>query len=82
MLQNDNDAAIVRYTIDLAHGLGLQVIAEGVENEETWDELKTLGCDGALGYYVGNPMPADELLVWLARSPWAAEADVLNRRAL
>jgi diguanylate cyclase (GGDEF)-like protein len=82
MLQNDNDAAIVRYTIDLAHGLGLQVIAEGVENEATWDELKTLGCDGALGYYVGNPMPADELLAWLARSPWAAEGDVLNRRAL
>lgn len=81
MLQNDNDAAIVRYTIDLAHGLGLQVIAEGVENEATWDELRTLGCDGALGYYVGSPMPAEELTAWLERSPWAGENDQRIERA-
>lgn len=82
MLQNNNDAAIVRYTIDLAHGLGLQVVAEGVENEATWDELKTLGCDGGLGYYIGSAMPADELLAWLDRSPWTVGTDDRGLQAL
>lgn len=49
MIQDESDAMIVRSTIDLAHNLGLHVIAEGVESEEILTALKWLGCDGAQG---------------------------------
>lgn len=65
MVSNENDSAIVRHTINLAHSLGLKVVAEGVENESTWDELRTLGCDFAQGYYLGRPTAADEIKNWL-----------------
>ncbi|HZQ36044.1 MAG TPA: bifunctional diguanylate cyclase/phosphodiesterase, partial [Dehalococcoidia bacterium] len=54
-------AATVRSVIDLAHGAGLEVVAEGVENQETWDALVALGCDAAQGFFVGRPMPAGML---------------------
>ncbi|HET7481224.1 MAG TPA: GGDEF domain-containing phosphodiesterase, partial [Actinomycetota bacterium] len=62
---DENDAVIVRSLIDLARNLGLNVVAEGVETEETWDELNTLGCDYAQGFYNSPPMPADQLIRWL-----------------
>lgn len=68
MVNNENDSAIVRHTINLAHSLGLKVVAEGVEDESTWDELRTLGCDFAQGYYLGKPMPANEIENWLDHS--------------
>ncbi len=68
MVNNENDSAIVRHTINLAHSLGLKVVAEGVEDESTWDELRTLGCDFAQGYYLGRPMPAAEIKNWLDHS--------------
>jgi diguanylate cyclase len=68
MVHNENDSAIVRHTINLAHSLGLKVVAGGVENESTWDELRTLGCDFAQGYYLGKPMPAAEIEHWLDQS--------------
>ncbi len=58
-------AAIVRSTIDLGHHLGLEVVAEGVETEEQLRELRTLGCDGAQGFHLLRPLPADEVAVWL-----------------
>jgi diguanylate cyclase (GGDEF)-like protein len=61
MLTDDNDAVIVRSTIDLAHNLGLRVVAEGVEDYETWMQLADLGCDMAQGYYVSRPVPAGQL---------------------
>ncbi len=62
-------AAIVRSTIDLAHNLHLNVIAEGVEDEPTFDALNRLGCDVAQGFCLGRPMPAAEFQGWLgARS--------------
>jgi len=67
MTQDEDDASIVRATIDLAHNLGLKVVAEGVENEETWSALQALGCDFLQGYYISKPVPADELVRWLAR---------------
>ena len=70
MTQDQNDAQIVRSTIDLAHNLGLKVIAEGVENREVWDRLRALGCDEAQGYYISRPLPASELTQWLTESPW------------
>lgn len=55
MITNDNDAVIVRSTIDLAHNLGLKVVAEGVESEEIYDMLRILRCDTAQGFYLSKP---------------------------
>ena len=66
------DAVIVRSTIDLAHNLGLTVVAEGVEDEAALDMLVEYGCDQAQGYYISRPKAADELTAWLAESPFGA----------
>jgi len=60
------DAAIVRAIIDLGRHLGLEVVAEGVEDRETWELLADMGCDLGQGWHLGRPMPAGELLPWLA----------------
>jgi diguanylate cyclase (GGDEF)-like protein len=59
------DAEIVRCTVDLAHSLGLVVVAEGVEDDETWERLRDLGCDAVQGWLVAAAMPADEATAWL-----------------
>ncbi len=61
MLEDDNDAAIVRATIDLAHNLGLKVVAEGVETAGHLERLKSFGCDMAQGYYLSRPLPPTEM---------------------
>ncbi len=63
--KDSDDEVIVRSTIDLAHNLGLEVVAEGVESRASWDILKALDCDYAQGYYVSKPKTADELTQWL-----------------
>ncbi|MFK5949398.1 MAG: EAL domain-containing protein [Methylococcales bacterium] len=73
MTTNENDAVIVRSTIDLAHNLGLHAVAEGVENQDTLDLLAILNCDIAQGYLMGRPMPIQELNQWLIRSPWGLQ---------
>jgi len=70
MLDDESNAMIVRSTIDLAHNMGLRVIAEGVENQAVYDALAALSCDEAQGYYMGRPLPVDELLKWIRSSPW------------
>ncbi|MFP5506926.1 MAG: putative bifunctional diguanylate cyclase/phosphodiesterase, partial [Gammaproteobacteria bacterium] len=65
MVEDENAAVIVRSTIDLAHNLGLRVVAEGVSSQEVWDVLEILGCDTAQGYFIAQPMPADSLERWL-----------------
>lgn len=70
MTENQNNAVIVRSIIDLGHNLGLEVIAEGVENQETWDRLLALGCDAAQGYYMSPPVSALEIPQWIKESPW------------
>ena len=65
MGSNGPDAAIVSSTIDLAHALGLTVVAEGVEDAETTTLLTQLGCDFAQGYHLGRPMPAEQLRLLL-----------------
>ena len=70
MTVDDNDAVIVRSTIDLAHNLGRKVVAEGVETKEIWDLLEILRCDTAQGYYISPPIPAADLDRWIAESPW------------
>jgi len=69
------DAAIVASTIGLGHSLGLRVVAEGVEDEETWRRLAELGCDLAQGYYLSRPLPAADL----AGALDAAEARVTRQ---
>jgi diguanylate cyclase (GGDEF)-like protein len=65
---NENDAAIVHSTIDLGHNLGLTLVAEGVEDEESLERLAAMGCDIAQGYHVAKPMPADQIEGWLRAS--------------
>ena len=74
MQANENDAAIVRSTIDLAHNLGLKVTAEGVESQSVWNTLGMLGCDCSQGYFMARPLPADQLTKWLDESVWARRA--------
>jgi diguanylate cyclase (GGDEF)-like protein/PAS domain S-box-containing protein len=64
------DEIIVRSTTELGHHLGLQVVAEGVEDRPTFDRLTTLGCDAAQGYYMARPMTAADLGMWLRQSQW------------
>ena len=61
------DAKIVRSTIDLAHNLGLTVVAEGVENAEIMVRLNALGCDEAQGYHLSKPLPVADFAAWAAR---------------
>jgi DNA-binding IclR family transcriptional regulator len=73
MVAEQSDLAIVRSTVELAHNLGLEVVAEGVEDRPTWDLLAAIGCDTAQGYYMSKPLPADELLQWINESNWKLE---------
>jgi EAL domain-containing protein (putative c-di-GMP-specific phosphodiesterase class I) len=66
------DAVIVRSTIELAHNLGLTVVAEGVEDEATLEMLVKDGCDSAQGYFFSRPCSADQLTKWLTESPFGA----------
>jgi len=59
------DHAIVRSTVSMAHSLGIRVVAEGVEDQATWDMLADLKCDIAQGYYLSRPVPAQDLERWL-----------------
>ena len=70
MTVDADDEAIVSSTIELAHNLGLRIVAEGVEDRETWDALAVLGCELAQGHYLAPPMAAEEATRWL----WAHRA--------
>ncbi|HYN31335.1 MAG TPA: EAL domain-containing protein [Ilumatobacteraceae bacterium] len=66
LLLDEQDEVIVRSTIDLGHNLGLVVVAEGVENNEVLERLRTFGCDIAQGYCISRPLAPAHLLSWLA----------------
>jgi EAL domain-containing protein (putative c-di-GMP-specific phosphodiesterase class I) len=77
MTEDKDDRVIVRSTIELAHNLGLQVVAEGVETEACLRQLRDLRCDLAQGYLVSGPLRRRTLETWLRESPWGlGEADV------
>jgi diguanylate cyclase (GGDEF)-like protein/PAS domain S-box-containing protein len=65
MATNAEDAAIVQAITNLAHDLGLEVVAEGVEGVETWNLVHQMGCDLVQGFYLSRPLPAEELTWWL-----------------
>ncbi|HEX6507682.1 MAG TPA: EAL domain-containing protein, partial [Chloroflexota bacterium] len=65
MEANEGDVFIVRSVADLGHSLGLEVVAEGVENRQSLRLLTHMGCDLAQGYHLSRPLPAEELLAWL-----------------
>jgi diguanylate cyclase len=76
MDKNASDASIVKSTIDLAHNLGLSVVAEGIENEDVLAQLARLGCDEGQGYFIGKPMPEKDFSIWLERWEGQNEIDI------
>jgi diguanylate cyclase (GGDEF)-like protein len=65
ILADPQNEAIVKTTIDLAHSLNLEVVAEGVEDEATLRRIASLGCEQAQGYFLSKPIPATEFIAWL-----------------
>lgn len=65
--QNDDDRTIVRSTITMAQNLGLEVVAEGVENTESLQYLRDLGCNYLQGFYISKPIAENDFLIWLDR---------------
>lgn len=70
MEADENDVVIVRSIIDLAHNIGIHVVAEGVASDSLYDRLLAMGCDEAQGYYICGPLPPDKLIEWLKTSQW------------
>ena len=73
MLEDLQDEVIVNSTINLAHNLGLTVVAEGVENEALLARLNEMGCDEAQGYFIGRPMTALNTDQWIVESGWVRQ---------
>ncbi|MGZ8135843.1 MAG: putative bifunctional diguanylate cyclase/phosphodiesterase [Methylococcaceae bacterium] len=63
--KSENDSVIVNATINLAHNLGLQVTAEGVESQEVMTKLKDYGCDVAQGYFLNKPLSVKDFSQWM-----------------
>ena len=76
MDRNHDDALIVPSTVDLAHNLGLKVIAEGVETGAVWSRLQSLGCDTGQGYFFARPIPVEVLAEWMRTSAWGLPLDI------
>jgi EAL domain-containing protein (putative c-di-GMP-specific phosphodiesterase class I) len=75
-LGRGGDKALVRSTIHLARQMGLRIVAEGVDTDDAWRQLRGMGCDAAQGFLIGAPMPAREFPAWVAA--WDARGRKLN----
>lgn len=73
MTDSEPDLVIVRSTIDLAHNLGMAVVAEGLESEAHLAVLRSLGCNLGQGYFISRPQPVESLLVWLGQTDGQVE---------
>jgi len=73
MREVNDDAVIVRSIVELGHNLGLSVVAEGIEDVETWDLLSDLKCNTAQGYFISRPVSAADFSVWVKSGDWLAE---------
>lgn len=78
MIDDQSSATIVRATVELGHGLGYGVVAEGVENAETRQRLSALGCDAIQGFLVARPMPADQTAEWIGKAGLPTVATIAN----
>ena len=67
----NDDAVIVRSIVELGHNLGLAVVAEGIEDQETWDLLSDLSCNQAQGYFISKPVLAEEFYDWVQDSKYS-----------
>jgi EAL domain-containing protein (putative c-di-GMP-specific phosphodiesterase class I) len=68
MVRDSSDTAIVRSTIDLAHHMGLTVVAEGIEDEVTFEHLRAYGCDAAQGFWISRPLAAADVPAYVHRA--------------
>jgi len=75
IVERKRDATIVRAIVDLGHGLGLHVTAEGVETEEQWRALRELGVDSMQGFLFARPVGADQMRSLLAARGTAGADD-------
>ena len=80
MVSDASDAVIVRSTVDLAHNMGLTVVAEGVEDEATLRKLRELGCDMAQGYHLSRPLPPDDVARWMRTNAHVRSVDAPELR--
>jgi EAL domain-containing protein (putative c-di-GMP-specific phosphodiesterase class I) len=78
MLKEESDRVIVESIIGLAHNLGLRVVAEGVETQESWERLAELGCDSSQGLLISPGLPITGLMSWHER--WVAAGTVTRAR--
>lgn len=76
MVEDTDDDIIVKATINLAHNLGLKIVAEGVHNRQTWARLKELNCDVIQGHYISEPISADELTAWITTDDWKNKSKI------
>jgi diguanylate cyclase len=72
--ERSRDRALIRSTIELAHALRLRVVAEGIEDSDTLGLLAELRCDVAQGYFIGRPVPAEQLRFRSGLEPKGTEA--------
>jgi diguanylate cyclase (GGDEF)-like protein len=87
METDPGNATIVQSTVDLGHNLGLEVVAEGVEDMHTYNKLVDLGCDYAQGYFLSKPLSPEKLTIWLevfggfeaAKAPIKSDDDALDQ---
>lgn len=70
ILVDKNDAVIVKSTIELAHNMGLKVVAEGVDDVKIFEALEALQCDAVQGHYISQPLSITSLSLWLIQSPF------------
>ena len=75
------DRSIVQWTIRLAHDLHVPVVAEGVESDAVFDELRSLGCDRFQGYHIGPPLDPEQFDDWTRHHPRMTRAAVRHLRA-
>ncbi|MFC6237761.1 putative bifunctional diguanylate cyclase/phosphodiesterase [Longivirga aurantiaca] len=80
--EEGGDPAMVRSIVDFAHGLGLSVVAEGLETSHAWRLLREFGCDVAQGYRISRPMPSDQATQWLVERVVRGPAERAGLRAV
>jgi EAL domain-containing protein (putative c-di-GMP-specific phosphodiesterase class I) len=74
MIGDETSGAIVRAAVDLGHKLKLTVVAEGIEDEATWQRACAYQIDYGQGYYLSRPVPAAEVMAWLTAPPGPTRA--------